>query len=99
MLIREIYLLNEEERNQAAKLVSNGFPHAYPTLEDGHEVIESITSNGAHCLVAMMGQMVVGVVGAIPQYGTTGWELHPLIVHPDHRHLRIGTKLDRKSVV
>lgn len=93
MLIREINVLSEEERNQAAKLISSGFPHAYPTLKDGHEVIDSITSNGAHCLVALIDDMVVGVVGAIPQYGTTGWELHPLIVHPNQRHMHIGTKL------
>lgn len=36
---------------------------------------------------------LVGFVGAIPQYGVTGWELHPLIVRDSHRKRRIGARL------
>ena len=36
---------------------------------------------------------VVGIVGAIPQYGITGWELHPLAVLKDYKRQGIGRLL------
>ena len=39
---------------------------------------------------------VVGMVGAMPQYGITGWELHPLAVRAEAREKGIGTNLCRE---
>ena len=36
---------------------------------------------------------VVGIIGAIPQYGVTGWELHPLAVSRQHQRHGIGRLL------
>ena len=36
---------------------------------------------------------LVGFIGAIPQYGITGWELHPLVVESSRRKNQIGTRL------
>ena len=36
---------------------------------------------------------VAGIIGAIPQYGVTGWELHPLAVRNEFQRRGIGTIL------
>lgn len=36
---------------------------------------------------------LIGLVGAIPQYGRTGWELHPLGVKAAYQHRGIGSQL------
>ena len=36
---------------------------------------------------------VVGIISAIPQYGVTGWELHPLAVFPEYQRKGIDTLL------
>jgi len=38
---------------------------------------------------------VLGFIGAMPQYGLTGWELHPLVVVHSYRRKGIGTSLIR----
>jgi aminoglycoside 6'-N-acetyltransferase I len=35
----------------------------------------------------------VGWIGGISQYGGNVWELHPLVVHPEHRGTGIGRAL------
>lgn len=42
---------------------------------------------------AIEGGQVVGFVGAMPQYGITGWELHPLGVLKEYQRQGIGTAL------
>ncbi len=46
-------------------------------------------------LVALERGRVLGLIGAIPQYGLTGWELHPLAVRADSRGRGIGAALVR----
>lgn len=36
---------------------------------------------------------LIGFTGAIPQYGITGWELHPLVVNESFRCKGIGSQL------
>lgn len=42
---------------------------------------------------ALDGETVAGFVGAIPQYGITGWELHPLMVAEAYQGRGIGSQL------
>lgn len=39
------------------------------------------------------GETLLGFAGAIPQYGMTAWELHPLVVNEKFRSQGIGTRL------
>ena len=44
-------------------------------------------------LAAIADDRVVGIVGAIPQYGVTGWELHPLAVLKEYQRRGVGSVL------
>ena len=44
-------------------------------------------------LAAFTGRAIVGIIGAISQYGVTGWELHPLAVLKEYRGRGIGRLL------
>lgn len=44
-------------------------------------------------LIAIEDDKVIGVVGAMPQYGVTGWELHPLGVLEQYRGKGVGAAL------
>ena len=44
-------------------------------------------------LAAIADNRVVGIIGAIPRYGVTGWELHPLAVLNDYQRRGIGSAL------
>lgn len=37
----------------------------------------------------------IGWIGGISQYDRQTWELHTLVVHPDHRGMGVGTALVR----
>ena len=42
---------------------------------------------------ALDDQCAAGFVGAIPQYGVTGWELHPLMIGKPYQGRGLGTQL------
>jgi aminoglycoside 6'-N-acetyltransferase I len=44
-------------------------------------------------LTAIAENRVVGIIGAIPQYGLTGWELHPLAVLTEYQRQGVGSAL------
>lgn len=80
---------------QAAALLEAGFPgpEGYPGPGPARaEVLESLTP-GRVSIVAVQGETLVGWAGAIAHYRGNAWELHPLIVHPDHRGRGIGRAL------
>lgn len=61
--------------------------------EDAAADMKDIMADSRIAFVAEVGQAVVGFIGAIPQYGVTGWELHPLAVNDAFQHRGIGRKL------
>jgi len=42
---------------------------------------------------AIADNRVIGIIGAIPQYGVTGWELHPLAVLKEYQRRGVGSAL------
>jgi aminoglycoside 6'-N-acetyltransferase I len=86
---------------QAAELLVIGFaqmaPDAWPDMDAALEEVHEALEPGRICRVALSetGQ-VIGWVGGIPgSYGNNVWELHPLVVHPDHQGRGIGQALVR----
>lgn len=53
----------------------------------------SMLKRGKIALGADENGKIIGIVGAIPQYGKTGWELHPLGVLPEFQCKGVGSKL------
>ena len=66
---------------------------------DAKEEVRRISSKKRIALVAIAKNpkdgtlRVAGIIGAVPQYGVTGWELHPLAVLPAYQKQGIGTLL------
>jgi len=92
--IMEIILFdrkNEVYRRELADLLTTCFPQGY---EDGAlEEVEKCLSGDRIAVMALENGHLAGFVGAIPQYGDTGWELHPLAVFPEHQGKGIGRVL------
>lgn len=78
-------------RAQGAALLAQAFPQAYSGCAG--EQMERLLSPERVALAAMEGDALIGMVGAIPQYGHTGWELHPLVVESSHRGQGVGSAL------
>ncbi|MFN8526411.1 MAG: GNAT family N-acetyltransferase [Chloroflexota bacterium] len=89
---------------QAAQLLVSGFadywPESWRDIESAlAEVAEAtVPERLAFAAVAPDGQ-VLGWIGAIPEYRGRVFELHPLVVHHDHRRLGIGRALVEKIVL
>src|SRR5690554_5119917 len=69
---------DEEQQSQAARLLGEAFPQAYG--EAPEEEVKSILLPDRIAVKAVHKGKLIGLAGAIPQYGHTGWEMHPLVV-------------------
>jgi len=97
MNIVNIKTLNAAQHEQAAQMLHDAFPHAWPTLDDAQQELDEILQ---HCddgdpeiLAAMQGDEVIGFAGVMPQYDGHVWELHPLVVRHDWQGKDVGTSL------
>jgi aminoglycoside 6'-N-acetyltransferase I len=82
---------NNKYINEAAQLLAESFPQAY--WDSADEEMQQILEDGKLAFMATENESLIGFAGAMPQYGTTGWELHPLVVRADHFRLGVGTRL------
>jgi aminoglycoside 6'-N-acetyltransferase I len=56
--------------------------------------IKRMSASSRILLAALTDDMqLAGIIGAIPQYGSTGWELHPLAVRKEYQRKGIGRAL------
>jgi len=76
---------------QIAQLLEEAFPHAY--AGQGMAEAENFLQEDRIAVGAVENGKLIGFVGAIMQYSTTGWELHPLMVKESFRFGGIGTAL------
>ncbi|MFA5007511.1 MAG: GNAT family N-acetyltransferase [Candidatus Izemoplasmatales bacterium] len=80
-------------RHELAAMFAAVFPHTYADI--GPEEADECLADDRVAIAAVSGGRLVGFVGAIPQYGTTGWELHPIMVAREYRSRGVGTALIR----
>jgi len=84
---------------QAANLLTIGFrkhwPESWADSESAMEEVEEMTVPERICRAAIDDETgkVFGWIGGIPEYDGKVWELHPLVVHPDHQRNGIGRAL------
>jgi aminoglycoside 6'-N-acetyltransferase I len=89
---------DEEIVRQVAALLVEGFKEHWPQAWPGRdaawkEVQESFGTNRISRVAVDEVGMVLGWVSGIGQYDGKVWELHPLVVHPEHRRKGIGRVL------
>lgn len=82
---------NKRYLEEAAELLRQAFPQAYSESAD-EEVLNCLEEERV-AIAAIQDDRLVGFVGAIPQYGVTAWELHPLVVDRAYRSKGIGSRL------
>jgi len=88
--------LTDRITDDAAEILRQVFPGRYSGNKANQE-IKRMLSKKRIALAAITdtseGLCVTGIIGAVPQYGTTGWELHPLAVSKEYRGYGIGRLL------
>jgi aminoglycoside 6'-N-acetyltransferase I len=83
-------------REQAARLLHEAFNHpiGWPSLEAARREVATVLAQGfALAAVESGSNLVLGWIGGLPEYDGRVWELHPLVVHPEHRRRGIGREL------
>lgn len=98
MIITDLSPNDQERIHQAAHLLEEGFkthwPNAWPDIESALEEVQESFGEERISRVALDDDgMVLGWIGAIPEYDGHAWQLHPLVVHPLHQGLGIGRLL------
>ena len=92
MVIREFPKDNKRWFAQGAALLDECFPHAYGGGLAARQMALCVEEERL-ALMAEENGCLLGFVGAIPQYGVTAWELHPLAVTEARRGEGIGAAL------
>ena len=82
---------NDKFIKEAAELLIACFPQAYSDCS--LEEMESILDEERIAIMAVENDRLIGLAGAIPKYGVTAWELHPLAVRSEYRGRGIGSQL------
>jgi aminoglycoside 6'-N-acetyltransferase I len=79
---------------QASALLVEHFdePRGWPTLPMARDELVRIVQDG-FARGALDGGTLLGWVGGLPEYNGRVWELHPIVVHREHRRRGIGRAL------
>lgn len=97
MKIRDLEFEDDTIKQQVAEMLYAGFsdmsPGAWPSIRAAQEELEDSFNPGRISVVALEGHRALGWAAAIRQYGGHTWELHPLVVHKDHRSSGVGAAL------
>ena len=98
MNIIDLEPTDDDKIQQAAALLVAGFkdhwPTAWPDQEAAlKEVHESLAPARISRIAIDAAGLVLGWIGAIPEYRGHVWELHPLAVRPDRQGQGIGRSL------
>ena len=91
MIISEFDRRNIGLKDQLADLLRLTWPKDYG--EQPMKEVEQLLAMDRIAVSAVEQDRLVGFIGAIPQYGMTGWEIHPLVVETSYRKQYIGSRL------
>lgn len=84
-------------RQRCAQLLVEGFrehwPEAWPSLDDALEEVDECRRLGPARIALDDAGIVLGWVGARPEYDGHVWEIHPLVVEQERRGRGIGRAL------
>ena len=98
MIITDLSSSEREKIDQTAELLVAGFkehwPNAWPDLTSALEEVEKSFNEGRISRVAQeKNGKILGWIDAIKEYDGHTWQLHPLVVHPEHQEKGIGRSL------
>ena len=84
----------ERIQEQAARLLVDNFDARYgwPTLPLAMEEVRGVVADG-FARAILETDFLLGWIGGLPEYDGRVWELHPVVVHADHRGRGIGRQL------
>jgi aminoglycoside 6'-N-acetyltransferase I len=99
MTITHLASCSAGQREQAALMLHHEFNQArwdysWSTLQEAQEEVATLCEeeNIARAYLNDAGD-VLGWIGGLPDYDDRVWELHPLVIHPQHRGQGIGRLL------
>ncbi len=76
---------------QAAQILRQAFPHCY--ADCAQEEVREMLEEEKLAIGAVRDGRLAGIIGAIPRYDMTAWELHPLAVEETYRSQGVGSAL------
>ena len=82
--------LSSKIANDAAEVMRDALNYGKSAAE---AEVRRMLSSKRIAFAAITDNRIVGIIGAVPQYGVTGWELHPLAVLKMYQRRGIGTAL------
>ena len=88
-------MLDAGQKARAAAILMRALAHvpsAYHTLVEATAEVAKLDEDDRLGFAALEGDTLVGWIGAIRAY-EAGWELHPLVVDPDHQRRGVGRTL------
>jgi len=99
MQITEMLPDNKKAIHQAADLLVRGFrehwPDAWPDMAAAmNEVQESFSADRINRIATDDNGEVLGWIGGISQYRGRVWELHPLVVSPEHQKILLDASVE-----
>jgi aminoglycoside 6'-N-acetyltransferase I len=94
MRIVDLAVQSTQLRADAAELLVSEFvaPNGWPDLAAAKAEVARILREGFG-RAALGDEGLLGWVGALPEYHGRVWELHPIVVHRDHRRQGVGRAL------
>lgn len=91
MIITEFDRDDVIQRDMLGDLLAKTWPESYGKHPE--QEVEKLLLPERIAVAALDGDELIGFIGAIPQYGVTGWEMHLLVVRDTYRRQHIGARL------
>jgi aminoglycoside 6'-N-acetyltransferase I len=90
MLIKKY---KKENHAEIVEILREAFPWFCGTKDETDKEIKNLLNNEGILLMAIEDERAVGMIGAVPHYNGTGWELHPIAVLKTYRGRGFGSAL------